>query len=139
MFSTHKSLAQRKYERHVLVLMSGYLICVCSSSFAMKRHTSDRFFFFFWAVLPALPVVGIIAEMGRYLREESDEYQRLVRMRSVLGGTGALLAVLVISDFLREFAGSHALRPFALFVVFCVSMALTEAIQRLNNRLAPDD
>ncbi len=98
---------------------------------------ASSFFLYFWSVLPSIPVIAIIARTGRYLKEEKDEYQRLMTMQAILTGTAALLGTILVSDFLRSFARTGALPPFAGFLIFCAGMAGTQAFQKLRNRV-PD-
>ena len=134
-----QSIAQRRYQRDVMVLMSVYLILVMCSALAVKHSAMTHLLLYLFAVVPAVPVIALIARMARYLREETDEYQRLLRMESILVGAGATLAVVVVSDFLRSFAHTGDLPPFTLFLVFAMSMALTELVQHLRNRVPGDE
>ena len=97
-----------------------------------------KFYLYFWSILPAIPVVGVIVRMGRYLQTEKDEYQRLLAMQAILVGTAALLATLVVNDFVRAFAGVAALPPFTSFLIFCAGMAITQLVQRLRDRVPAD-
>ena len=46
------------------------------------------------AVLPAIPVVGMAWGTGRYIRDETDEFERAVYIENALWATGATLKVL---------------------------------------------
>ncbi len=139
MLCKSQSIAQKRYQRDVMIFMSIYLVLVMCSAWFVKHGTPTHFLLYMCAVIPAVPVIALIARMARYLREETDEYQRLLRMESILAGAGATLAVLVVSDFLRSFAHTGDLPPFTLFLVFAMSMALTELVQHLRNRVTADE
>ncbi len=58
---------------------------------------------FFIALLPVLPIFGMIWAMGRYLIEEQDEYLRHRAAMASLAGLGLLLAVASFWGFLETF------------------------------------
>lgn len=129
-----KTVASVRYRRDVQLLMAGYVGVLFLSSWMMKHHVEQGWWRYFWAVLPAVPILAVIVRMGVYLREETDEYVRLVRMRTILAGTGALLAGVTVSDFLRAFAHAPGFPPFVLFVIFGLAMGVMELMQWLRDR-----
>jgi hypothetical protein len=137
-FCTPKSKALKKYQRRVMVTMAAYLLVVLGSAEIVKHGAPRGWHLYFWSVLPAIPVIAVIVQMGRYLREETDEYLRLRTMLSLLVATGTLLGTLVASDFLQSFASVPALPPFTSFVVFCAAFAITQGVLQLRDR-AKDD
>lgn len=134
MFCKDKTKAQKRYERDVLISMAAYVVVILCASWFVKHDGHERFFLYFWSVIPAVPILAVMIRMGRYLQEEKDEYLRLTTMYSVLVGTGALLGTLVVNDFLRAFANTGDLPPFVSFIIFCVGMAIGQGVQRLRNR-----
>ena len=137
MFCKGSTAARKRYQRDTMRFMAAYVVVLLCSSWFVKHDGKERFFLYFWSVIPAIPVLAVIARMARYLKEESDEYQKLLTMRSILVGTAALLGTVLVSDFMRSFAGLGALPPFTGFLVFCAGMAGTEWVQKLHNRV-PD-
>ena len=118
--------------------MLAYVVVLVCSVWFVKHDGHQRFLLYFWSVLPAIPILGVLARMGRYLQEEKDEYQRWLVMQAILVGTAALLGTLVVSDFLRAFANTAGLPPFLGFIIFCAGMGVTQSAKRLQNRI-PDD
>ena len=54
-------------------------------------------------------------------------------MQAILVGAGCLVAVLMVSDFLRRVCEyGQALPPFVDFIIFCGGMAATQAWQVQN-------
>ena len=142
MFCKGSTVARKRYERDTLRFMVLYAVVLLCSNWFVKHDGAERFYLYFWSGIPAIPVVAIIVRMGRYLREEKDEYQRLLAMQSILVGTAALLVTVVVSDFLRAFARVRALPPFTGFLVFCAGMPRLSwssdcgiGCQTVNNRL----
>jgi hypothetical protein len=138
MFCSGESIAKKRYERDVLRFMALYVVVILCASWFVKHDGGQKFFLYFWSVLPAIPVLAVMVRMGRYLQEENDEYLRLMAMQAILVGTAALLGSLVVSDFLRSFANTGALPPFVSFIIFCVGMAVTQLVRRLKSRTSDE-
>lgn len=134
-----REAARKRYHRAVIQLMVAYLVVLFCSSWFVKHDGAQHFYLYFWSVIPAIPIIAIIVRMARYLQEETDEFQKLMRMRAILVGTAALLGALVIDDFLRAFAHAGGFRPFVLFIIFAIAMAIAETVQRLNYQVRGDE
>ena len=139
MFCKCDTAARKRYKRDVQRLMMGYLLALFCSAWLVKHASGQGPVRYVWAVLPTLPIVGVIARMGKYLQEETDEYQRLLQMKAILGGTGALLTALVVSDFLRAFAKAPDFAPFVLFMCFGAGMGVMQFVQWMRNRVPGDE
>ncbi|MGA7156332.1 MAG: hypothetical protein WBY53_05775 [Acidobacteriaceae bacterium] len=133
-FCLGSSAAKKRYQRDSLRWMVVYFIALLCSSWFVKHDGGQRFLVYFWSVLPSIPVLAILWRMGTYLREETDEYLRWMTMQSILVGTGVLLAAVMVSDFLRAFAHTGTLPPFAAFLIFWLGMMATQAWQWMQNR-----
>jgi hypothetical protein len=131
--------ARKRYHRSVLQFMVAYIVILFCSSWFVKHDGAQHFYLYFWSILPAIPIIAMIVRMGRYFQEETDEYQKLMRMRSILVGTAALVGALVVDDFLRAFAHAAGFRPFVLFLIFAFAMGITESVQSVNNRADGDE
>ena len=82
------------------------------------------------ALLLAVPVLGSILTMGRYLAEERDEYVRLLAIRSSLFATGLLLAIATVWGFLEQAAVvGHFPSSFA-FGIWCGGLGIGQVVQR---------
>jgi hypothetical protein len=131
--------ARKRYKRDAIRFMTAYVVVLFCSSWFVKHDGAEHFYLYFWSIIPAIPIIALIVRMGRYLQEETDEYQKLMRMRAILVGTAALLGALVVDDFLRAFAHAGGFPPFVLFVIFAVAMGITESVQSLGNRARNDE
>ena len=131
--------ASKRYQRRSAITMGFYVLVLFGSAWIVRHHAPQGWLLYVWAVLPALPVIVTVALMGRYLQEETDEYQRLQTMRSILVGTAALLATIVVNDFIRSFTSAGGVPPFASFIIFCGSFALAQLVQRLRDRSGDEE
>jgi hypothetical protein len=82
------------------VLYSVFLI---ASVYAFKHEMLSGVSAYVAAILPALPVIGIFAAIGRYLVEEQDEYVRMLMVRQTLWASGFALSLSTVWGFLENF------------------------------------
>ena len=134
MLCSSSSPAKKRYEKDARRLMAGYFVVLLGASWLVHHAHVRGWEMYFFSLLPVVIIIGLLVRMGHYLGEETDEYQRLLTVRSILVGTAALLGTLVVNDFVRALAGASALPPFASFVVFMVAMGLTQIVQWARNR-----
>ena len=95
--------AQRRYNKRVLGLTLLYVLILVGAIMLFKRIHPTGPLAWLLAILPALPIVGIVAAMGSYLVEESDEYLRAMETRKSLIATGFMLIVTTCWGFLQSF------------------------------------
>jgi hypothetical protein len=138
MFCKDRTQAFKRYQRRVQAAMAVYVVVTLSAAWAVKHGALIGWQLYLCSVLPALPVIAVIVAMARYLSEETDEYQRLVVMRSLLMGTAALLGTVVVSDFLRSFANIDPFPPFTCFVVFALTFGITNVVQKMRDKVPAD-
>ena len=142
LFCRTNTKAYKTYQRDSIALGIGYTLLVVLSAWCVKRHSlhtpDDRFWIYFWSLMPTAPLIAMVARMAKYLNDETDEYQRLMTMQSLLIGTAALVITLLVNDFLRAFAKANPLEPFVAFVIFSAAMGLTKLVQRVRNRVRDD-
>lgn len=130
--------AGKRYRRRVMLTMLFYF-AVLFGAISIVKHTHPHGWLLYTiSVLPALPILAMLGALGVYLQEEKDEYIRLITMRSLLTGTAALLAMLVVNDFLRSISGAAAIPPFTSWVVFFLVFGLAQAVQTMGNRVSDD-
>jgi cobalamin synthase len=115
--------------------MAAYVVLILGVSAWMKHAPPTGPLLYAAAVLPALPLLAVIWAMGRYLIEETDEYQRAVQVQSVLWGTGATLAVSTVWGFLETYTKVPHLPAWYAFPVFCAAMGVAQCGRQLADRL----
>ena len=132
------SKAGNRYQRRVMTTMAIYLALLFAAVFLVKHGHVHGALLYVASIVPAVPVILVLGWMGLYLQEETDEYLRVMTMRSLLVGTGAVLGLIVVSDFLRSIAERPALPPFTCFVVFFMSFGIAQGVQRMRNRASDE-
>ena len=96
--------ATRRYNRTVLALSIAYALLLFGAEYLFSRHLIAGPVAYVAAILPALPIIGVFAAVGRYLVEERDEYLRMLMVRQSLVATGFTLSIATIWGFLENFA-----------------------------------
>lgn len=99
----YKSPAQARYNRTVIYLSLLYAAGLIGAVYAFKHHYVGGALAYVVAVLPALPILGIFAAIGRYLIEEKDEYIRMQMTRQALIASAFALSIATVWGFLENF------------------------------------
>jgi hypothetical protein len=124
--------AARRYLRRFVPLMIAYAIAVVGVSFWFTHGGPSGWLRYAAAVLPALPIVGVIAAMGAFIVEQKDEYQRMLMVRNCLYGIGFALSVSTVWGFLQTYGLAPDYPGWAAFVLFCLGMIPGAIIERLR-------
>ena len=97
------SVAQRRYNKRVIVLSLAYAVALLGATYAFKHQLLSGPVAYGAAILPALPIVGVFAAIGFYLVEEQDEYVRMLMVRQTLWASGFSLSIATVWGFLESF------------------------------------
>ena len=126
--------AKRRYLRSTMGAMLSYMGLVMSSRVMVNRWHPQGWQLFVTAALPTIPILCLAFIVGRYLREERDEYQRDIVIRGMLWGTAAALALTVFSGFLRAYGWTGQLPAFSEIITFWVTAFLVKLYYRFADR-----
>ena len=126
--------AVRRYKRRFLVTMLFYVLFIVVSVWVFVHHRPAGVLAYGLAVLPALPIVGMLAVFGLYLAEEKDELQRSIFVESMLWSTGATLAATTVWGFLENFVHVPHLQLILIFPVYCFFWGISAAIVMMRYR-----
>src|ERR1700722_17389424 len=131
--------AGKQYRRRMMVTMAIYVVLVFAAALRVKHGHLRGWMLYACALAPAVRVILVLVQIGRYLQEESDEYVKAMTVRALLVATGALMGTIVVSDFLRSFANVGALPAFTAFLVFFLSFGAAQGVQQMMNRGGGDE
>jgi len=94
----------RRYTFRILGFGLLYVIVLMGAIMVMKQPWAPRGIpAYGLAILPALPVIGMIWTIFRLVVETKDEYQRFLFVKQILIATGLTLAIATIWGFLENF------------------------------------
>ena len=126
------SLAWKRYNVRVLWLSLAYAIFLLAAVYAFKHHLLGGPLAYVAAVLPALPIVGIFAAIGRYLVEEPDEYVRMLMVRQTLWASGFALSVATVWGFLENFGLVGHVEAYYISVLWFFGLAIGAIVNKLT-------
>jgi hypothetical protein len=86
------------------------------------------------ATLAAIPVIGVIAVVGRYLARENDEFVRMMVVQALLWGLGVTFVADTFLGCLFAYPSIYMLIPPLNLDLFVVSAAVALRIQMWRNR-----
>ena len=95
--------AWKRYNWRVVWLSLAYVAFLLPAVYGFKHRLVSDALAYAVAILPALPIIGIFAAIGRYLVEEQDEYVRMLMVRQTLWASGFALSLATIWGFLENF------------------------------------
>jgi hypothetical protein len=122
--------AMRAYNRRCLAMSFGYILALFLT-IGVTEHLRVRGpLLWFLAVLPAIPIIGIVWAIARLLIEETDEYQRLRMVRASLVATGLVLVTSTLWGFLEMFGLAPHLWLWAVFPVWAIGLGIGQLVNR---------
>lgn len=99
----NSTAAAKRYNGRLIGLSLLYAAFLLFAVYGFKHHLINGLLAWVVAILPAVPIIGIFAAMGRYLIEEHDEYLRMLLIRQMLWAMGFALSCATIWGFLEGF------------------------------------
>ena len=126
------SPAMRRYLARLAVLMIAYMVCIFSVGYLFRHNPPSGVAAYALAVLPALPIVGVVWSIMRLIIEETDEYLRLLYVKENLFATGFCLTVMTVWEFLQNYdLVSNDTRGFGATFVWFVGLGIGSIYVRL--------
>ena len=127
-----KNIASRRYLRRFVPLMVAYVVIIVSVAYWFDHGGPKGWLRYPVAVLPALPIIGVVAAMGAFIVEQKDEYLRMVMVRQSLIGIGFTLVVTTVWGFLEIFVQAPHMPAYMTFILFCIGMMPSALLHNLR-------
>ena len=124
--------AQRRHSRRVLIAAVAYAAVLIPSVYLVARLHVGQPWQTMLAILSALPVVGMFASYGRYLSEETDEYQRMLVVRRILTATTIAMCCAVVFGFLSELGGMAPVANYWIAVIWLAAQGAGACVERFR-------
>ena len=134
MFCTIDSPEQRRWVRSCVISALLVVVLAIGATAAFRLWHLKGLPAYAVAVLPALPILWLLVEMGRFLAAEKDEFQRNLLVQSLLGGIGGTLATTTIWGYLEDFARAPHLDLVYVCPIFWLFVVVSYPVVRLRYR-----
>jgi len=128
--SSKLSTAGKRYLRRFFPAMTAYVVVLFASLTFIEGHQPKGPLLWLLGVAPAIPLLAVIAILGLYLMEETDEFMRMVQVQSMLWGIGLTLAFCTIWGFLENVGVVAHLPLYLIFPIFCGAFGLAQPFVR---------
>lgn len=122
--------AMKRYRRRLAVAMITYFLFLIGSLALLRARDLAGPLLWFVAVAPAIPILGVLVVMGLYLKEEPDEFERMIHIESMLWGLGAILGVSTVWGFLSNAGVVREPPLFLVFPLFCLAWGFSQPLIR---------
>jgi hypothetical protein len=122
--------AWKRYNWRVVWLSLLYAAFLMAAVYGFKHHLLNGGLAYVVAGLPAIPIIGIFAAIGRYLVEEQDEYVRMLMVRQTLWASGFALSAATIWGFLESFDLVGRVDGYWVVVVWFLGLGLGRIVNR---------
>ena len=110
--------ASKRYTFRFFLATAVYVALLFTSVTLLQRYHLRRASVVSLALLPSVPLLAMIAVVGLYLREQKDEFQRMVLQQSMLAAIGCTLGLASVWGFLEMFADLPHVPMFYIFPGF---------------------
>ena len=120
-----RSPAMRRYLKRLSAFMLTYVIFIFVAGYAFRHFAPQGVLAVGLAILPALPVIGVIWTVFRLLAEETDEYMRMLFVRQAMFATGFCLTIMTVWEFLQNYeVVSHDTHGFGTTFVWFIGLGV---------------
>jgi hypothetical protein len=127
-----RSPAIKRYNRRVIWLSLLYALFLFAAVYGFNHALLHGVAGYVAAILPALPIIGIFAAIGRYLVEEQDEYVRMLMVRQTLWASGFALSLATIWGFLESFELVSHIDAYYIAVLWFGGLGLGACMNKLT-------
>jgi hypothetical protein len=132
------SEAKKKMIRRAAMILVEYEVVFCAVMWWVDKNKPSDTALLLLAALPTVTVAAFIFNLGRYLREERDEFHRELVVRCLLWGLAAVMLVVAFHGFLQLY-GWKGNWPVAIDIgAFVVAMGAAKLTYKVANRVPAD-
>jgi cell division septal protein FtsQ len=120
--------ARKRYVAWFFPMMLTYVGAVLGVTWLFNTQPPPAPLSYLFALIPAIPIIGVIAIIGRYLAEETDEFVRMRQAISLLVAVGVTLSFCAVWGFLEIYADVPKIGLFNVVWMFFGAQLIGSAI-----------
>jgi hypothetical protein len=128
------SAAERRYLIRTVIATALYIVAMLAVSWTFAHRHPQGVWVYVLALLPALPIFAVIAILGIYLVEETDEFVRTILVQSSLWATAAVLAFSTCWSLLQTYVHSinrgAGLAGYWVYILWWMAFGLAQPLVR---------
>ncbi len=132
MLCSTKSPAVRRFARSCWMSAGLVVVLAVVAALAFRLGHLKGLLAYPVAVLPAVPILWVLFETGRYLAVEKDEFQRNLLVQCLLGGIGGTLATTTAWGYLEAFVHAPHLQSMWIYPIFWLFVGLSVPVVMLR-------
>lgn len=126
--------AIRRYTARFAVVMALYVVFLLVAVRVFTHYHPAGVLAWLLAILPSIPIIGVLIVVGLYLAEEKDEFQRMLLVQSMLWSIGGTLALTTVWGFLENFLHVPHFDLYLVFPLFWFLVGVSTPILRARYR-----
>lgn len=126
----HIGPVMKRYRRRLAIAMMAYCVTLLSSLTVLHGGHVTGPLLWLVAAAPAFPILGVLVVMGLYLKEEPDEFERMIHVEAMLWGLGVVLGVSTVWGFLSNAEVVPTPPLFMTFPLFCAAWGISQGFIR---------
>jgi len=124
--------AMRAYNRRILLWSFAYIFLMFGAAIIYQTFEPSGPLLVVIALLPAIPIMWTIQAVGKYLREEEDEYVRYRKIEAGIFATGLLLAIATIWGFLDLFGLAPGMPGYMVMPIWGLGLGIWTLIGQIR-------
>jgi hypothetical protein len=124
--------ALKRYNIRVVCLSLFYVAFLFAANYGFNHKLLGGAAAYAAAILPALPIIGVFAAIGRYLIEEQDEFVRMLMVRQTLWASGFALSLATAWGFLESFDLVGHVDAYYIAVLWFAGLGLGSIVNKLT-------
>lgn len=124
------SPAMRRYMMRLMPAMLIYVVVLMTAAEVYKSEKPEGLLAWVIALAPAIPVLFAIRAIVLLMSEETDEFQRMLQVKSFIWTTGLMLAVCTVWGFLELFSLVPHIDLWAVVPIWAVCLVPAQLVTR---------
>lgn len=121
-----------RHRQRVRFILPFYIVSILGSGWLLRHEHPAAWLSVLLAIVPALPLVAMVAAAAAYLREEGDEFLRSLFIERMLWSVAAILLISSVWGLLEVLDSTPRLPIFYVFPAFWFFFGVAGPVVRMR-------